>query len=79
MSALTIHIPDSILSAIIALSQRDGVPVDTIFASAAAEKVSAIYGPDFLKQRAAQAPSQEEFQRILAKVPSNPPDAGDEW
>jgi len=26
-----------------------------------------------------QAPTQEEFLRILSKVPNNPPDPGDEW
>jgi hypothetical protein len=79
MSALTIQLPDSVLSAMVALSKRDGVPVETIVASAAAEKVSAIYGSEFLAQRAAHAPSHEEFLRILAKVPNNPPDQGDEW
>lgn len=79
MSALTIQLPDSLFAAIKTLAQREGVPVDNFLASAAAEKVSAMYGIDFLDQRAAQAPSQEEFLRILSKVPNNPPDDGDEW
>jgi hypothetical protein len=79
MSALTIQLPDSVFNAIMMLSKRDGLPVENIVATATAEKVSAIYGIDFLAQRAAQAPSQEEYLRILAKAPNNPPDAGDEW
>jgi hypothetical protein len=79
MSALTIQLPDSVFSAMMALSKRDGVPVDSLFASAAAEKISAMYGIDFLEQHASQAPTQEEYLRILSKVPNNPPDPGDEW
>ncbi|WP_395747281.1 toxin-antitoxin system HicB family antitoxin [Prosthecobacter sp.] len=79
MSALTIQLPDSVFAAMMALSKREGVPVDSLFATAAAEKISAMYGIDFLEQHASQAPAQEEFLRILSKVPNNPPDAGDEW
>lgn len=79
MSAITIQLPDSLFSALMALSKRDGVPAENILAAAAAEKVSAIYGVDFLSQRAANAPSQEDYLRILSKTPNNPTDPGDEW
>lgn len=79
MSAHTIQLPDSVFSAMMALAKRDGIPVDSLFATAAAEKISAMYGVDFLEQHASQAPSQEDFLRILSKVPNSPPDTGDEW
>lgn len=79
MSALTIQLPDSLFAAMTALAQKQGVAVDNLVASAAAEKMSAMLGINFLEERAALAPGQEELHRILDKVPNNPPDAGDEW
>ncbi len=79
MSALTIQLPDSIFAAIMTLSKQEGVKVDNFLAAAAAEKVSAMYGVDFLDQRAAEAPSQEKYLEILSKAPNNTPGPGDEW
>ena len=78
MSALTIQLPDSVLAAMSGLAQRQGVTVDNLVATAAAEKMSAMLGIDFLNERAAQA-SPEAFKRIMAKAPNGPTDPGDEW
>lgn len=79
MSALTIHLPDSLFSAMTALAKKEGIALDNLMASAAAEKMSAMLGINFLEERAAQAPAREEFRDILNKVPNNQPDPGDEW
>lgn len=79
MSVLTIQLPDSLFAAMTALAKQEGIPLDSLVASAAAEKMSALLGVNFLEDRAAQAPGQNEFRSILDKVPNNPPDAGDEW
>ncbi|HEY1048531.1 MAG TPA: toxin-antitoxin system HicB family antitoxin [Prosthecobacter sp.] len=79
MSVLTIQLPDSLFAAMTALAQKEGIGLDNLMASAAAEKMSAMLGVNFLEERAAQAPAQDELHRILGKVPNNPPDAGDEW
>ena len=45
--------------------------------TAAAEKLSSLETVDYLRERAERG-SAEEFDRIMAKIPSAPPDPGDE-
>jgi hypothetical protein len=79
MSAITIQLPDSIYNAMSDLAKRDGISIDSLFATAAGEKMSAMLGIDFLNERASHA-STDAFQRVMAKASKDAPtDPGDEW
>jgi hypothetical protein len=77
MSTISLHLPDSIHEKIKEVAERDGISVDQFLASAAAEKLAAFMGEDYLEQRARRS-SREAFERALAQVPDVPPDPGDE-
>ena len=77
MATLSLRIPDSLHSAIKDFAAKDGYSMNQFLVTAAAEKLSALETVDYLKARAKRA-NIEDFDRILAKVPSVPPDLGDE-
>ena len=77
MATLSLRIPDSLHSAIKDFAAKDGYSMNQFLVTAAAEKLSALETVDYLKARAKRA-NIEDFDRILAKVPSVPPDPGDE-
>lgn len=70
-----IFIPDSLLNQVRMLSEREGISVEQFIVSATAEKASAWTTLEYLKERAKKG-SQEEFEKILTKVPAVEPD---EW
>ncbi len=76
MSTVTLQIPESLHLQLSQLAERDGVSVDQLLTIAAAEKVSALLTVDYLKERGKGA-SREEFEAILAKVPSVEPEEQD--
>jgi len=77
MSTVSFNLPDSIYKKIHELADREGISVDHFLATAAAEKLAAFTSVEYLEQRAARG-SHEKLQRILDRVPSAPPDPGDE-
>lgn len=77
MSTIHLHLPDSIYDKVKEIALRDGISVDQFLASAAAEKVAAFMGGEYLEQRARRG-SKEAFERALAEVPDVPADPGDE-
>ena len=76
MSTVSIRIPDSVKRHVERLAAKDGISVDQFYASAAAEKLSALETADYIAQRAARA-DREAFLRVLAKVPDAEPEAWD--
>jgi hypothetical protein len=76
MSTLTIQIPDSLARQLHACAEDEGVTVDQLLASAAAEKLSALMTVDHLRQRAARA-KREDFIAFLDAAPDLPPVEGD--
>ena len=77
MSALMIQLPDSLHGKLREFAAADGTSVEQLVAAAAAEKVAAMLeGAQYLRREAALA-SREDFERVLAKVPSVPPEACD--
>lgn len=75
MSTISISVPDSVKRHVERLAAKDGISVDQFYATAAAEKLSALETADYIAQRAARA-DREAFLRVMAKVP----DAGpEEW
>lgn len=77
MSTMSLRLPDSLHAELRALAEQEGISINQLVASAAAEKLSALKTASYLKERAA-AGSREEFEAILARVPDVPPVAGDE-
>lgn len=77
MSTVSFNLPDSVYKKIQELADREGISVDQFLATAAAEKLAAFTGVEYLEQRAARG-SREQLQRILDRVPHGPPDPGDE-
>ena len=77
MSTLTIRIPESLAKQLQTCADDEGVTVDQLLASAAAEKLSALMTVDHLRQRAARA-KREDFIAFLDASPDLPPLDADE-
>lgn len=76
MSTLSLRLPDSLHKQIRQLAKRDGVSINQLIASAAAEKVAALLTEDYLRERASRG-SRERFRAVLTKVPAAPADPDD--
>lgn len=77
MSTVTIQIPDSLLAQLNECAEKEGVTVEQLLASAAAEKLSALVTVDALRERARRA-KREDFLSFLNASPDIPPLPGDE-
>jgi hypothetical protein len=76
MSTLTFQLSDSLAKQLRECADREGVTIDQLLSSAAAEKLSALLTVEHLRQRALQA-KREDFAAFLAGSPDVPPIAGD--
>ena len=77
MSSLTIHLPDGLARQLGECAAAEGVTVEQLLTSAAAEKLSALMTVEHLRQRARRA-KREDFVAFLAGSPDVPPVPGDE-
>jgi hypothetical protein len=77
MSTLTIQLPESLARQLREYAAKEGVTVDQLLSSAAAEKLSALLTVDHLRQRALRA-KREDFVAFLDASPDVPPLPGDE-
>jgi hypothetical protein len=77
MSTLTSNIPDGVARQLREWAEKEGVTVDQLLASAAAEKLSALMTVEQLRERARNA-KREDFVRFLDGSPDVPPMPGDE-
>ena len=77
MSTLTIQMPESLARQLRECAAKEGVTLDQLLSSAAAEKLSALLTVDPLRQRALRA-KREDFLAFLAASPDVPPMPGDE-
>ena len=78
MSTLSLRLPNSLHRHAKRLAQEEGVSINQLISAAVAEKLSAIDTEKYLSERRARA-SVDKFVAVLNKVPSAPPDAGDEF
>jgi len=78
MSTINIRLPKSLHKAIRELAKEEQISVNQFVATALAEKISALMTEDYLMKRAERAPSREEFEAIMQKVPDVPADAEDQ-
>jgi hypothetical protein len=76
MSTLTIQLADSLAQQLRTCAEREGVTIEQLLASAAAEKLSALLTVEHLRQRALRA-KREDFAAFLAASPDAPPLIGD--
>ena len=77
MTALTIRLPNSVHESIKLLARKDGISVNQIIASAAAEKMASFQTLDFLRREAALG-KREDFEQFLKRVPDVAAQTGDE-
>ena len=76
MSTLTIHLPDGVARQLRECAAKEGVTVDQLMSSAAAEKLSAMLTVEHLRERARNA-KREDFIAFLngsLDVPALPGD-----
>lgn len=76
MSALTIHLPNSIRAHVERLAAADGITVDQFIATATAEKLAVLEAENYIQSRAKQA-DDAAFERLLGKIPAAQPT--EEW
>ena len=69
--------PDSLHNQIRALARKEGVSINQLLASVAAEKVAALLTEEYLEERARRA-SEERFRAVLTKVPRVSPTPEDD-
>ena len=79
MSSISITIPDSIHQAAIELAKKDKISMSQFISLAMAEKISALMTVDYLLKRAKNAPTREEFEKLLEKVPDVEPEDYDKF
>ncbi|MGA2177486.1 MAG: toxin-antitoxin system HicB family antitoxin [Verrucomicrobiota bacterium] len=77
MSTLTIQMSESLARQLREYAAKEGLTVDQLLSSAAAEKLSALMTLDHLRQRALHA-KREDFVAFLDASPDVPPLPGDE-
>jgi hypothetical protein len=72
MSTISLRLPESIHRRLADLADREGVSINQLIASAAAEKLAALMTEEYLAERGARA-SRSRFRDALAKVPDVAP------
>lgn len=77
MSILTVEIPDSLAGQLRQVAAEQGITLDQLLSSAAAEKLSALMTTGHLRERAARG-DRGALQRFLDASPDAPPLPGDE-
>ena len=77
MATLSLRLPESVHRELVRLAKAEGVSLNQLLSSAAAEKLAALMTEQHLADRAKRA-SRSKFDAALAKVPNAPPAAGDE-
>ena len=77
MITLTIQLSDGVASQLRECAAKEGVTVEQLMSSAAAEKLSAMLTVEHLRERARHA-KREDFIAFLNGSPDVPPMPGDE-
>lgn len=77
MATLSLRLPESIHRKLAELAKTEGVSLNQLLSSAAAEKLAALMTEEYLADRAKRT-SRRKFDAVLAKVPNAPPMSGDE-
>ena len=76
MKTLTVRLPNTVHTELKKLSKSEGISLNTLIATAVAEKLSALETQTILEERAKRG-SREKFLAALQTVPNVKPDAED--
>lgn len=76
MSTLSLRLPDSLHRQVRLLARREGISINQLIASAAAEKVTALMTEEYLTERSKRG-TRERFDAVLGRVPDVPPSSSD--
>lgn len=77
MATLSLRLPESVHRELVRLAKAEGVSLNQLLSSAAAEKLAALKTEQYLADRAKRA-SRAKFDAALAKIPDALPAPGDE-
>jgi len=77
MATLSLRLPESVHRKLTELAQSEGVSLNQLISSAAAEKLAALMTEEYLQERAKRA-SKAKFDAALSRVPRGSPIDGDE-
>jgi hypothetical protein len=72
MGTLSLRLSNSLHDQLRQLAQKEGLSINQLIATAAAEKLSALTTAEYFEERARRG-SRERFEAVLAKVPDVPP------
>ena len=76
MSTLSVRLPDSLHKQIRRLAKQEGISINQVISTAAAEKMAALMTLDYLEERAKRG-SRKQFEAALAKLPDAEPESYD--
>ncbi len=76
MTTLSVRLPTTVHNELKKLSESEGISLNTLIATAVAEKLSALETQTILEERAKRG-SSEKFLTALQSVPDIAPDARD--
>ena len=79
MSTISVRLPDSLHETARKLFRKEHVSINQLLTTALAEKISALMTENYLKKRAKNAPTTEEFEKLLEKVPDIEPEEYDKF
>ena len=77
MATLSLRLPESVHRELVRLAKTEGVSLNQLLSSAAAEKLAALKTEQHLAERAKRS-SRRKLDEALARIPDSPPVAGDE-
>jgi hypothetical protein len=77
MATLSLRLPESLHRQLAKLAKTEGISLNQLLCSAAAEKLAALMTEEYLATRAKRA-SRRKLDAVLAKIPKAPPLPGDE-
>jgi predicted transcriptional regulator len=78
MSSISLRLPDSLHKRVRELAEREDVSINSLIATALAEKMSALMTVEYLQARAARG-TRAKFEDVLGKVRDVPSDADDTY
>ena len=78
MSTLSLRLPESLHKQLRELAQSEGVSINQLAASALGEKMAALMTQDYLEEKARRG-KRSKFEKALAKVRDDEPEARDKW
>ncbi len=77
MSTLSLRLPESLHRQLAVLAKSEGISINQLIATAAAEKLAALTTEEYLTTRSSRA-ARTKFRTALATIPKAPPLPGDE-